>query len=257
MKLDAFVDERMKILCTLSFMQGGMAQVWVAKETSAVLDNTSSFGTLAELLALIKRTFGNPDWERTACTQLHALRMTPGMTAEEYMASFKMLTTWTSFNEAALEDTCICGLPQVILLKVYSQTSLPLGLASWKAVVCNLDWIQRGFAKLKQSIQMNQVQFPQPNVHMASSTPDTLAPMDIDQSKCNQETHTCYNCDEKGHLSHHCPKFSKGGRRNQRRFLGWLTVKSMPHLTNRFSVLETSTVGSTERHVNPTVTCYN
>jgi len=112
-----------------------MAQVWVANKTGAVLDNMSSFGTLVELLALIKRTFGNPDQERTACTQLHALRMTPGMTAEEYMASFKMLATWTSFNEAALEDMYICGLPQSILLKVYSQTSLPLGLASWKAVI--------------------------------------------------------------------------------------------------------------------------
>ena len=30
--------------------------------------------------------------------------------------------------------------------------------------------------------------------------------MDIDQSKCKQETCTCYNCDEKGHLSHHCLK---------------------------------------------------
>jgi len=24
-----------------------------------------------------------------------------------------------------------------------------------------------------------------------------------------QETHTCYNCDEKGHLSHHCPNPQK------------------------------------------------
>jgi len=30
--------------------------------------------------------------------------------------------------------------------------------------------------------------------------------MDINQSKGKQETHTCYNCDEKGHLSRHCPK---------------------------------------------------
>jgi len=99
----------------------------------------SSFSTQAELLASIKRTFSNPDWERTACMQLHALRMTPGMMAEEYMASFEMLTAWTSFNEAALEDMYTCGLPQSILLKVYSQTSLPSGLASWKADVCNLD----------------------------------------------------------------------------------------------------------------------
>src|SRR5882724_1354130 len=203
MELDAFADKRMKILYTLSFMQGEMAQVWVANETSVILVNMSSFSTLVELLASIKRTFSNPDWERTACTQLHALKMTMGMTAEEYMASFEMLATWTGFNEAAFEDMYICGLPQAILLKVYSQTSLPSGLTSWKAVVHNLDWLQRGFAELKQSIRLNRAQFPQPNIHTASPTPDTSAPMDIDQSKCKQETCTCYNCDEKGHLSHH------------------------------------------------------
>src|SRR5882724_6637867 len=112
MQLDAFVDERMKILYTLSFMQGGMSQLWVANKTSAILDNTSSFSTLAELLASIKRTFGDQDQERTTHTQLHALKMTPGMMAEEYMANFKMLTTWTGFNEAALEDMYIHGLPQ-------------------------------------------------------------------------------------------------------------------------------------------------
>jgi len=140
---------------------------------------------------------------------LNTLRMTPGMMAEEYTASFKMLATQTSFNEAALKDMYIHGLPQSILLKVYSQTSLPSGLASWKAVICNLDWLQRGFAKLKQLIQPNRAQFPQLNVHMATPTPDTLAPMEIDQSKHKQETHTCYNCDEKGHLSHHCLKPQK------------------------------------------------
>src|SRR5882724_3648241 len=117
MQLNAFMDKRMKILYSLSFMWGGMVQVWVANETSAILDNMSSFGTLAELLASIKRTFSNPDQERTAHTQLHALRMTLGMMPEEYMASFKMLAAWTGFNEAALKDTYIQGLPQLIHLK--------------------------------------------------------------------------------------------------------------------------------------------
>src|SRR5882724_10377841 len=115
MQLNAFADERMKILYTLSFMQGGMAQVWAANEMSTILDNMSSFGTLAELLALIERTFGDPDRERTTHTQLHALKMTLGMSADEYMASFEMLTTQTDFNEAALKDMYINGLPQVIL----------------------------------------------------------------------------------------------------------------------------------------------
>ena len=54
MQLDAFTDEGMKILYTLSFMRGGMAQVWVANKTSAILDNMSSFGTLTELWHQLK-----------------------------------------------------------------------------------------------------------------------------------------------------------------------------------------------------------
>jgi len=34
-------------------------------------------------------------------------------------------------------------------------------------------------------------------------------PMDIDKNKCRPETHSCYNCNEKGHLSQHCPKPQK------------------------------------------------
>ena len=154
MQINAFADERMKILYVLSFMHGGMAQVWAANKTSTVLANMSTFNTLEGLLASIKRAFGDPDRERTARTQLHALRMTPGMTAE-YTANFEMISGRTGFNNATLEDAYVRGLPQSILLKVYSQTSLPSGMDDWKAVVRNLDRLQRGYAELKQSIWPN------------------------------------------------------------------------------------------------------
>ena len=50
MQIDAFANERMKILYALSFMRGGMAQVWAANETSTVLANTLTFNTLEGLL---------------------------------------------------------------------------------------------------------------------------------------------------------------------------------------------------------------
>ena len=100
MQIDAFADKRMKILNALSFMRGGMAQVWADNETSAVLANTSTFNTLEGLLASIERTFGDLDKERTAHAQLHALSMTPGMTAEEYTANFKMISGRMGFNNA-------------------------------------------------------------------------------------------------------------------------------------------------------------
>src|SRR5882724_12537943 len=150
MQIDAFANKRMKILYMLSFMSGGMAQVPAANKTSVTLANTSMLNTLKGLLKSIEKTFGDSDRERMACTQLHALKMMRGMTAEEYMANFEMLTRRTGFNEAALEDAYIQGLPQSILLKVYSQKSLLSGMDNWKAVVCNLDCLQRGYSKLKQ-----------------------------------------------------------------------------------------------------------
>src|SRR5882724_10289 len=111
MQIDTFANERMKSLYTLSLMSGGMAHVWAANETSATLANTSTFNTLKGLLTSIERTFSNPDRERMAHTQLHALKMTPVMTAEEYMANFEMLAGRTGFNIEALEDAYIQGLP--------------------------------------------------------------------------------------------------------------------------------------------------
>ena len=65
--------------------------------------------------------------------------MMASMIADKYKANFEMLTPRMGFNETTLEETFIQGLPQSILSKVYSQTSLLSSLDSWNMVVCNLD----------------------------------------------------------------------------------------------------------------------
>src|SRR5882724_7718656 len=55
-------------------------------------------------------------------------------------------------------------------------------------------------------MQTPQTQTPQTQTPMAIHTPDTSAPMDIDQSRPRPETCTCYNCGESGHLSRTCTK---------------------------------------------------
>ena len=71
MQADTFVDERTKILYALSFMRGGMAQIWAGNETTTVIDGTSQMHTLDEFLVRVERTFGDPDQARTARKQLH------------------------------------------------------------------------------------------------------------------------------------------------------------------------------------------
>ena len=75
--------------------------------------------------------------------------MAPGMTAEDYTAQFKMLVGRTSFNDAALEDIYVRGLPNSILQKLFAQVTLPNGLAAWKTVVQNLDHLHRSLMELK------------------------------------------------------------------------------------------------------------
>ena len=86
MQADTFADERMKILYALSFMCGGMAQVWAANETMAVITGTSQMQTLDIFLESVEKTFGDPDRAWMARAQLHELKMTPGTTAEDYTA---------------------------------------------------------------------------------------------------------------------------------------------------------------------------
>jgi len=96
-------------------MRGGTAQVWAGNETTAVIEGTSQTHTLDEFLVRIERAFGDPDRARMARMQLHELKMAQGVTAEDYTAQFEMLAGRTRFNDAALEDAYIRGLPNSIL----------------------------------------------------------------------------------------------------------------------------------------------
>ena len=114
-----------------------MAQVWAVNETMAVITGTTQMQTLDIFLESIEKTFGDPDRARMACAQLHELKMTPGTTAEDYTARFKMLMGRTSFNETTLEDIYIRGLPN--------------SLTAWKMVVRNLDRLHWSLTELKRS----------------------------------------------------------------------------------------------------------
>jgi len=58
-------------------------------------------------LACIERAFGDPDWERMAFSQLHALKMMTSIMPDEYMDKLEMLVGRTAFNKVVLGDTSI------------------------------------------------------------------------------------------------------------------------------------------------------
>ena len=107
--------------------------------------------TLDIFLENVEKTFGDPDTACTAHAQLHNLRMTPGTMAEDYTALFEMLSGRTGFNDEALKDAYIRGLPNSILHKVFAEVTLPKGLDAWKTVIQNLDRLHQGLVELKHS----------------------------------------------------------------------------------------------------------
>ena len=112
-----------------------------------------------------------------------------------------MLVGWTGFNNEALEDTYIRGLPNSILQKVFTQVTLPKGLDTWKTVVRNLDRLHRGLVELKRSTgqtnptagrtsqatgwppQVTAATGQSTHVTVNPQTSDSTTPMDVDLQK--------------------------------------------------------------------------
>ena len=124
------------MLYALFFMSGGFAHIWAQ---DAVIKGTSSFKTFEDFTKKVVEMFGDPDSARTACTKLHNFRMTSGMSADEYIAQFKILAARTSFNDPALKGAYSHGLTVMILDKVHAQPSVPKDLKAWKEIACQID----------------------------------------------------------------------------------------------------------------------
>jgi len=99
-----FPNQKMKILYTLLFMNGGIAEVWASNETQAVINGTMLIITFNEFMKQVEDAFGDLDQTQTTRTKLHDLHMITGMSADKYTAQFEILSRHTGFNNKALKD---------------------------------------------------------------------------------------------------------------------------------------------------------
>jgi Retrotransposon gag protein len=140
----SFPDDQTKILYALSYMQGGSAGDWASKYTHAILDGDSPFPDWETFCNCFEAAFGEADQAAHAHQHLHYLKMTQGMTAEEYTMAFEAISGKTGFNDEALMDAYEHGLLHNLVEKIHLDT-LPLSLQEWKDKATCIDKLWQCF----------------------------------------------------------------------------------------------------------------
>jgi hypothetical protein len=216
---NSFPNDQTKILYALSWMQGGSAGDWAANHTRSILEQgVQPFQDWAAFRTRFESAFGDSDRQAQSRQRLRDIKMTRGMTAEEYTAAFEAIAGRTGFNEDALMDAYEHGLQRGIVEKIHLDT-LPTTLAEWKNKALRIDKLWRRFQEQHPS-QVNRDIRPTTNrppptrpfiprpPPAASSTP-AYEPMDLDanrrQNNFRRVAGLCYNCDKPGHLARDCP----------------------------------------------------
>jgi len=216
---NAFPNDQTKVLYALSWMQGGSAGDWAANHTRTILETGAQpFATWAVFRERFEAAFGDSDRQAQSRQRLRDIKMTRGMTAEEYTAAFEAIAGRTGFNEDALMDAYEHGLQRGIVEKIHLDT-LPTTLADWKSKALRIDKLWRRFQEQHPS-QVNRDNRPMTNrppparpiisrPPPAASSAPAYEPMDLDSNRRRNNFRRvaglCYNCDQPGHLARDCP----------------------------------------------------
>jgi len=225
---NSFPTDQTKILYALSYMQGGSAGDWASNYTRAILDGDSPFPDWETFCTRFERAFGDADREAHARQRLRSLKMTRGMTAEEYTTAFEAISGRTGFNDEALMDAYEHGLLRNLVEKIHLDT-LPQSLQEWKDKATRIDKLWRRFNEQHSFLPTNPRQdnrlgtnrpfrpltsqplptSPRPTVPAPSSS-SSYEPMDLDSSRRQNNPRRvaglCWNCNKPGHIARDCPE---------------------------------------------------
>ena len=132
------VGNKEKISWILSYMQGGVAEVWKDNILDEIKKGTSEVETMEELFEKMREEFGEFDKESRKADELRLLVQGP-RTCDEYVQEFKRAARGSGYEGRALVDEFKRRLNGTIRRKLAEVESLPSTITEWQERAVKLD----------------------------------------------------------------------------------------------------------------------
>ena len=130
-----------QIQWVLSYMQGGVADVWKENVLEELEAEELEFKTVGEFLAEIKKKFGGEEEESVKTAELKKLEQRERM-MEEFVQEFKRAARGSRYEERLLVEEFKRGMNGVIRRKLMEAKNQPSSIEQWyrRATALNRTW---------------------------------------------------------------------------------------------------------------------
>ena len=132
------VAERSKISWVLSYVQGGVAEIWKDNVLDEITKGMSAVNMVEELFTKIRQEFGEFDEESRKVDELRVLEQ-GGKTVNEYVQEFRRAARGSGYEGRVLVEEFKRGLNRGIRRRLAEAEMPPTTIVQWQERVVQLD----------------------------------------------------------------------------------------------------------------------
>jgi len=132
------VGSRSRVSWVLSYVQGGVAEVWKDNVLDEITKGTSAVNTEEDLFTKIQQEFGEFDEESRKVDELRVLEQ-GGRTVDEYVQEFKRAARGSGYEGRALVEEFKRGLNGTIRRRLAEAETPPTNITQWQERAVQLD----------------------------------------------------------------------------------------------------------------------
>ena len=210
-------DHMCKIHFALSYMKAKFAAQWASRIMGELEAGTHTYEDWDTFRAQLLTAFRDLNKKEAAQRRLDQLKQGTRLAAE-FFVEFEEHKSLAGYNDEGYIALLKRNLSSQVLERIYALETIPSTYDQWKSYALQFDSHLREYQALRSRSTGPRVWQPQnPNIPHATPQPTTPTlpqpstsgpqPMDVNTTRGRPaQVLTCFNCNEKGHISRNCPK---------------------------------------------------